>query len=1094
MITGHRAPRLLSIHLCTLIAAAHLAVVLARIDVSAAQSAPVQPAERPIVWQEDFNAISLAAASDRPSPLPGWDLQTNADIKSAISLERAGRDGSPCLRVWSSVVDPNVTDSELTLTYDLTAAGSGPIPLTADMVLQWEWWFRDDSQSGAVSILLWLRAAKKQGASHLRSHARFWHNVPALGDRSGAWISHRLDRTSLLSRYSQLESPVMVEKIQLSLLYPMSQVLLIDNLYLGPAAMAALLPASAEPPPAKSRDYAAAIADLDADGLPDIYFPGSGQSDSRLWLSSSADPAAELAKRRGLGGPRGGVALFADFDNDGDPDLLTARADDAGPCIHENQGHGMFAEEVLCCELASPLTAVAAFTAADVDNDGDLDVYLAIPVAADVLLLNEGNLRFTAAREGCVTIEENYRTFGATFADVDGDGDQDLYASGTGLLLNNGAGRFTLRQLEWHGPRQAMAEGGALGDLDGDGNLDLYVAVDRESTLWLSPASNLLFRGDGGGNFQLVQDHAAADSNHTEAAVLADFDNDGDLDLFSGNRGAPSRGYLNEGDLRFVPASNEILPTYQGSDLEGSAAVDLDGDGDVDLLLLRGGGVPLVLVNRNGRQTFLKIRLLGTRSNWDAIGALVTVHRRSGELVARRECRAGQGFQIAGPSEVHLGLPDEGPFDVMVRFPSGFVARRLGLHGGRTVIIAESDGVLSGWYWLARRHWLPRLGAGFWRLGLGGNLLGLICLVLLFVLGLQRLRQPGVFTGRGWWRVIWPVTCGLALALWSGWFLGNPFPARWSLALVIPAGVIGGLVLPRLVHRLDASPPAFTFWDRLNDEFISYRHTNWCENLNALIRLGGMLKLDHLDAIQYDRLVARWEQTQVLYHNAVAKKLTGIGTLAQGLAETGALGRALLASLKEMNAARDGNPEQVIECTRSLLASVGALADVVDTRLSCQLTPAITAALAGSRDFLDAGEVVVQEDLVAVTGVSVRIRDHELIAILQDLFHNAVQAMATCEERVLFVRGRTDLRTATLEILDTGVGLPPLAADTLLQRGVTTSADGTGFGLYYARQMLARYLGKIQPDNRTDGAGAIVTVVLRKAKARGSAITERFAG
>ena len=172
----------------------------------------------------------------------------------------------------------------------------------------------------------------------------------------------------------------------------------------------------------------------------------------------------------------------------------------------------------------------------------------------------------------------------SAFADADGDGDLDLavsFANGAIRLYLNVAGGFSVG----HGSSGLPAAGPevrslAWGDFDGDGDPDLHAGVSGEEAV---PARNLLFRNDGRGTFSETADAAgmrvpAADSRQ---ANWVDYDNDGDLDLFSAQRSATNRLFRNDGG-RFVDVSDDVGLADPRRTV-GACWFDMDQDGDLDV-------------------------------------------------------------------------------------------------------------------------------------------------------------------------------------------------------------------------------------------------------------------------------------------------------------------------------------------------------------------------------------------------------------------------------------------------------------------------------------------------------------------------------
>ena len=272
-----------------------------------------------------------------------------------------------------------------------------------------------------------------------------------------------------------------------------------------------------------------------------------------------------------------------------------------GPLMRKNEvflndGKGAFTAHAGAGDAIANAAASWGVVAADLDGDGDVDVYVATNYGANELLLNDGAAKFTSHAGGAATARTD-GTRGVVAADFDGDGDLDLYVCNGGgtkhneLLFNDGSATFTAATAATAGDAVAAAGGccdrqswnAAAADFDGDGDVDLYVTNDN--------AKNELLLNNGAGVFTVVTTGDAVDdaTDQSTGAVAADFDGDGDVDLFVSSKNGANRLLLNDGDAKFAAALDDggaaafapkTLQSY------GATAADLDNDGDSDIVVV----------------------------------------------------------------------------------------------------------------------------------------------------------------------------------------------------------------------------------------------------------------------------------------------------------------------------------------------------------------------------------------------------------------------------------------------------------------------------------------------------------------------------
>jgi len=299
----------------------------------------------------------------------------------------------------------------------------------------------------------------------------------------------------------------------------------------------------------------------------------------------------------------------------------------------------------------------------DMDNDGDIDLYVANVNTPNKLLRNDGAGVFSDATSG--QLGDTSGGEGVAWGDMDNDGDLDLYLSNAGgasrLFRNDGGGTFVdIATGPLAGTNQGR--GAAWGDMDNDGDLDLYVAN--------ASGANKLLRNDGAGTFVDATSAPLGDTGNGVGVAWGDVDNDGDLDLYLAKNGQANRLFRNEGGGAFVDATSGAL----GDPGSGHAVVwgDMDGDGDLDLYLANSGSANKLFRNEGvaAGNHWLHVDLVGKQSNRSGIGARVRVV--AGGIGQIREISGGSGFDSQNSLTAEFGLGAATTVDsLIIRWPSG---------------------------------------------------------------------------------------------------------------------------------------------------------------------------------------------------------------------------------------------------------------------------------------------------------------------------------------------------------------------------------------------------------------------------------------
>ncbi len=485
------------------------------------------------------------------------------------------------------------------------------------------------------------------------------------------------------------------------------------------------------------------MIDYDNDGNVDLLVPGGGryETEKRVvglsaglfrnhgnWrFSEAADPAGVATAPWYSHG-----AAVTDFDNDGFSDVLITGY--GGLLFFQNQGDGTFREIAREAGLTDVQWSSSA-ACGDVDGDGNPDLYVAHyvnwspdnnPVCdgpeaglrevcpprrfeplPDTIYHNNGDRTFTDFSEE-LQLRTDGKGLGVLMADVDLDGHIDIYVANDTVpnFLYRNRGDGTLEDASTRSgtslsdvgtPDGSM--GVDVGDYNLDGRPDIWVSnFERESFA--------LYRNDGNFFFQ----HVSRSTGITAVGGLAvgwgtvftDFDRDGDEDVFVSNghvirypRNAPLRQppllFQNDPGPRFhdvAPVAGQFMrEPHMG---RGVACGDLDNDGDQDLAISCTNEPLEILSNESGTNSSLVIRLIGTSSSRDAVGAFVRVRVAANQPQMLRQVKAGGSYASSSDPRLFFGTGQATiAEDVEIHWPSGIVQNLKAMATGEPIVLRE---------------------------------------------------------------------------------------------------------------------------------------------------------------------------------------------------------------------------------------------------------------------------------------------------------------------------------------------------------------------------------------------------------------------
>lgn len=440
-------------------------------------------------------------------------------------------------------------------------------------------------------------------------------------------------------------------------------------------------------------EYGVAMTDFNGDRIPDIYVVRIFEQ-NRFYINHyltgrskeiSGGFFEEAVKREALGSASplrphqwGDLKLgvgAADVDNDHDRDIYLCYLNSPNKLLL-NTGNGFFRDVSNQAKRASDdLRRSNAAAFADIDLDGDLDLFVTSEEGSNKLFENDGTGHFTD-----VTLQSGLTSDAggmcASFADIDLDGWPDLcvtfWNSDNKLYRNeSGKGRLFFRDITAKTDLAQLSpvksNGLAFADVNNDGLVDLFIANRNKGSR--------LYVNLGAGEFRdSTSQWMKGFTAMSNGVVFADFDLDGYQDLYLTNVGQ-NIFFRNEGGKQFTDKTAEFGAELNGY-CTGSATGDVDNDGDPDLYVANYiNGNSQLFLNITERKTFVKIRLQGVRSNRDATGTKIWIFRNDrkgqpGHLAGYREVTSGSGYGSVSSSEQIFGVQMNEEYTMKVKFPS----------------------------------------------------------------------------------------------------------------------------------------------------------------------------------------------------------------------------------------------------------------------------------------------------------------------------------------------------------------------------------------------------------------------------------------
>ncbi len=825
-----------------------------------------------------------------------------------------------------------------------------------------------------------------------------------------------------------------------------------------------------------------------------------------------------------------GVCFF-DANNDGINDLLILnRSYGNYLSFYRGVKNSPFANITSISNLPGKDNQILHFAISDFNKDNLKDLIFEMRESSKhklVIYQNDGNFRFKKIHE--IILPNDFQIMGIrnlSSYDYDRDGDEDIivtsyYGKGNtpGYVLiykNNHWGNFNevdtcLKSLTRHWNEKII-----FADIDNNDTLDIFNCVSWHK-------NHLLFGTDSGfvdKSYSHLPNHK---STGTADGLLSDYDNDGDLDIFTVGRNNFIRIYLNNGEGKFTEVTSQLfannylinskfknsanlnlgdfnndgytdfltslyfsdtsytalfisdsakyfVETPLNIDNEGfvfkkTTISDFDNDGDLDIY----GATKkhnLFLINRLDNNEFIKLKLRGIISAPQALGSKVWIYKSgklnsASSLIAYKEL----GTDAIGKNKVndltlHFGLGNNKKCDIKVKFLSGKEIILKNVSAGSFLTVNE----------------IPAFYALFYNLP--GNIYRFLIktnnqIYILLILVSHLILILGLWYGNTKFR--WNLKLTFIFTIlnislfWISLYIASLSNNNYIKFLTPLALTILVTLIPLALFywfNKTTRKNYYAYNDKLLELVMAFSHGEWAlRNLNSIILLCENSPQNWKENNEFNsklktRLNTFSEMTIASLTEIINyEKLLGNSSEELHTLETTATETTIIIDNINNNIV-EPDLKQLTENLTSIRHNIKELRNIIYSRFSSKPTEVINNLIENMENVLTENSVSIEKKKLYPQEIPVLIRNYELGSILDNLLQNSIRFMKNSEAKTISIELYKESPKIILKFSNTGIPLPEDKWEIIFKQGYSES-NSTGQGLFSAREILKKYGGRI---------------------------------